>query len=250
MWAWPVAIDAVRRRPGGRRQRRRQHGAHVPAGGAGGDGVEGAVEQAQQSRPAPVGRAAACASRRRARAKSCSSASASSSTTTRSARASSYSGVSPAVDERARACDGRNCGNVGFDAASMIDLDRPGAGVDRHGRAPGWTPCTGSPCGVRAPIPRTGSRAVGLEAEVDDRLDAPRRPRRSGTSPRQAEPRRPPRRTPRRRHRERAQRVERRPRLDAHRHAAAVHERQHPLDQLARDALLDEHGGCRAPPEP
>ena len=128
MWAWPVATTRCAPAPAGDGERRRRaRRARRPGVAAGGDGVEGPLEQragcaarrgsssgqrAHHARRARRGRGAA--PRRRGRRR------------TRSARSRRYSGSSPAVAGEPSG-DGRNCGNDGFDAASTTSVDRPGS---------------------------------------------------------------------------------------------------------------------------
>ena len=155
MWAWPGGDDAVRRRaaPAARARRRAPPGAataassHPPAARA---STSSAADDGDAD-PAPGGgrRGRACASRRRGRRGRGRSASASASTTTSSARSRRYSGRSPAVSGEPSG-DGRNCGNIGFDAASTTQLDRARlAGAAATAWRRGWMPCTGRPLASR-----------------------------------------------------------------------------------------------------
>ena len=76
--------------------------------------------------------------------RSCMSASAVESTTTSSARLNRYSGSSPAVDGDPSG-DGRNCGNDGFEAASIVSTSGPGCESTATFVRCGWMPWTGRP---------------------------------------------------------------------------------------------------------
>ena len=166
------------------------------------------------------------------------SASASGSTTTSSARSSRYSGRSPAVSGDP-IDDGRNCGNVGFDAASTTSSTGPGPPLTGTAWRRGWTPWTRTALGVADEALALEAGGVDPEPEVDERLDATTRPvsRHLAGEP---EPRRRPRSTPPLADGERLQRIEGRPGLDGERPAMRVDEGQDPLVQLPGDPLLDE----------
>ncbi len=119
------------------------------------------------------------------------------------------------------------------------ELDRSGLSGHRHGLAPGVDALHGSALGVAHEALALEARGIGPEAEVEERLDPPARPRRRHLAG-EAEPRRAPRRSPALADGERRQVVEPRPGLDGEGDASRVHERQDALGQLARDAFLDE----------
>ena len=202
------------------------------------DGVERAGERAQQARPAVVARSASSRMTPSRTFMSCNNASASWSTSTRSARSNRYSSLSPAVDSEPRG-DGWNCGNIGFDAASTISSTEPLDDVDGHGLAPRMDALDRAAVRIADERLALESRRVGVEADVDDRLDATAGPRRRRGAA-EPEPRRAPRRAPLAAHLERRQLVERRSRFDRHRQPLGMHERENPVVQLAGDPLLDQ----------
>ena len=137
------------------------------------------------------------------------------------------------------AVSARNCGIIGFDAASTTSSTGPGSLGTGTAWRRGWMPCTGRPLASRT---RPSHWKPG---------ESSRKPRSSSASTRrpdhaaghlagEAEPRRAPRRTPALTDGERRQVVERRPGLDGQREALGVDERQHPLGDLPGDPLLDQ----------
>ena len=160
MCAWPVATTRwapdragtarARRRPrrGPRRRARRRaprrrgrgRGRSPPAGAT----VAGRRPPASRITPSSTSR-------------SWTSASASGSTSTSSARSRRYSGTSPAVSGDPIG-EGRNCGNVGLDAASTISSTGPGPVVTRHRLAARVDALHAAGPWRRARAPRTGTR--------------------------------------------------------------------------------------------
>ena len=135
--------------------------------------------------------------------------------------------------------DGRNCGNIGFDAASTTSSTGPGSLGTATAWRRGWMPCTGRPLASRT----SPSHWKPGESAANPRSSSAstRRPdHAAGTSPvnrNHVVPHGGPHRAPTANG---ASVVERRPRLDGERAALGVDERQHALGQLPRDPLLDE----------
>ena len=120
------------------------------------------------------------------------------------------------------------------------DLHRTRAGGDRHRRTPRVDALQRLAVWSTHEALALESGAVSGEAEIDDRLDPPRRPLGGHLGP-AAEPRRAPRRSPRRRHGERVagHRATARPRRSSPAGRGWT-SGQHAFEQLAVDALLDQ----------
>ena len=133
------------------------------------------------------------------------------------------------------------------------DLHRARPSGDRHGGAPRVDALDWLSVRPTNEALALESGGVGDEAEVDDRLDTAPSPLGRHVAP-AAEPRRAPRWPPWRGHREWPQGVERGSRVDAHCQPPRVDQRKDALEQLARDALLDQrtvvvHAGTVAIPK-
>ena len=244
MWAWPVATTRWAPRSAGHGEHRREHGPggdrprrrSRPAGGrarrapatmaARMPGPAGVVEGERAHHPVEHVEVVDAAPRRRRRRRRA-----------RPGRGGTAA-RSPAVSGEPSG-DGRNCGNIGFDAASTTSSTGPGSPATGTAWRRGWMPCTGRPLPSRTRPSHWKPGRVEPEAEVEQRLDTAARPRRRDLA-REAEPRRAPRRTPAVADGERREVVERRTGLDGQRAALRVHERQHPLGQLPGDPLLDQ----------
>ena len=183
----PARRAPARRRRAPRRPRRRSR----PAGG---EHVEGPHDGDADARPARVVERRACASRRRGRRGRAAAPRRRGRRRTSSARSRRYSGSSPAVAGEPSG-DGRNCTRIGFDAASTTSSTGPGSPRDGDGLAARVDALHRAALGVADEALALEARRVGPEAEVEERLDAPARPRRRHLAG-EAEPRRAPRRPP------------------------------------------------------
>ncbi len=187
MWACPVATTRCGAASSGRGEHRREHG---PGGGR---RVVAAARRPRRARRAPGRRppgaapggdrpGRACASRRRARRGRGRAPRRRRRRRTSSARSRRYSGRSPAVAGEPSG-DGRNCGNVGFDAASTTSSTGPGSPRDRHGLAPWVDALHRATLAVAHQALALEARRVEPEAEVEQRLDTAPRPRRPAPRP-------------------------------------------------------------------